>query len=171
MNHSDNLASADNQQERLAQWIVGFVDGEGTFSVSLIRNATTTLGYQVFPEFVITQGARSVHVLHDVRDYFGCGKVYENRRHDNHRESLYRYVVRSLGDLTTTIVPFFERHQLRTAKRSDFHHFCEVVQMMTERKHLDSASEPLIRSIMDKMNRRASILRDHTPESVSTDKI
>jgi hypothetical protein len=34
MNHSNNATSADNQQERLAYWIVGFVDGEGTFSVS-----------------------------------------------------------------------------------------------------------------------------------------
>jgi len=37
---SDNDTSRDNQQERLgtANWIVGFVDGEGCFSVSIFKN-------------------------------------------------------------------------------------------------------------------------------------
>ena len=52
--------SADNQQERLLKigWIVGFTDGEGCFSLSIFRNKTSKLGWQVFPEFVITQGKK-----------------------------------------------------------------------------------------------------------------
>ena len=36
---SDNPDGAENQQERLIQqgWVVGFVDGEGCFSVSFVR--------------------------------------------------------------------------------------------------------------------------------------
>src|SRR5574342_786116 len=73
----DNAIGADNQQERpgFEQWIVGFVDGEGCFSVPIFRNATTRLGWQVQPEFVVAQGARSVQVLHVLRQYFGCGRV------------------------------------------------------------------------------------------------
>ena len=54
--------SADNQQERLKTvgWIVGFVDGEGCFSVSIQRCRVVKLGWQVFPEFVVTQGAKSI---------------------------------------------------------------------------------------------------------------
>jgi hypothetical protein len=57
---SDNMLGADNQQERLRTvgWIVGFVDGEGCFSVT-IQKATTATGWQVFPEFVVTQGERA----------------------------------------------------------------------------------------------------------------
>src|SRR6059058_6284304 len=33
-------------------WIVGFVDGEGCFSVT-IQKTTTATGWQVFPEFVV----------------------------------------------------------------------------------------------------------------------
>ena len=53
---SDNMLGADNQQERLRTvgWIVGFVDGEGCFSVT-IQKATTATGWQVFPEFVATR--------------------------------------------------------------------------------------------------------------------
>jgi hypothetical protein len=36
---SDNLDGAENQQERLRQqgWVIGFVDGEGCFSIGLVR--------------------------------------------------------------------------------------------------------------------------------------
>ena len=159
MTHSDNSSSADNQQERLAFWIVGFVDGEGTFSVSLNRNSTTTTGYQVFPEFVVTQGAKSLAALQEIQEYFGCGKIYENRRYDNHRESMYRYVVRSFNDLTTVIIPFFQRFPLRTAKQKDFQKFCEVIELMKERKHINSDGVGTIRLIINQMNRRAKILR------------
>jgi hypothetical protein len=86
---SENQIRADNQQGRLdPQWIVGFVDGEGCFSVSIFKNLTSKSGYQVFPEFVVTQGAKSLNVLEELQNFFECGKVYENRRKDNHRENL-----------------------------------------------------------------------------------
>ena len=46
---SENASSADNQQERpnIEGWIVGFTDGEGCFSVSIVKNKSMTLGWQV----------------------------------------------------------------------------------------------------------------------------
>ena len=81
----------------LAGWIVGFVDGEGCFSVSKFKNPTTSSGYQLFPEFVVTQGAKNRKSLELLKKYFRCGNIYINRRHDNHQEHLYRYCVRSAG--------------------------------------------------------------------------
>jgi LAGLIDADG endonuclease len=54
---SHNPTGADNQQERpvAEQWVVGFVDGEGCFSISVVRNATCRLGWQVQHEFAVTQ--------------------------------------------------------------------------------------------------------------------
>ena len=62
---SKNGLSRDNQQERLKTigWIVGFVDGEGCFSVSVFKNKTTKNGWQIFPEFVVTQGEKSISTL------------------------------------------------------------------------------------------------------------
>jgi hypothetical protein len=63
--NSDNPIGADNQQERpgFEQWVVGFVDGEGCFSVPIFRNRTSRLGWQVQPEFSVVQGERSLQVL------------------------------------------------------------------------------------------------------------
>src|SRR5438105_3200209 len=101
MNGSDNVGSAENQQERLTTigWLVGFVDGEGCFSCPIVRNGTMTLGWQVQPAFTVVQGASSRDVLEEMVAFFGCGRVSVNRRHDNHREDLYRYNVSRFGDL------------------------------------------------------------------------
>jgi len=152
---SNNQTRADNQQGRLDPWwIVGFVDGEGCFSVSIFSNKTTKLGVQVFPEFVVTQGAKSLQVLENLQSFFGCGKIYENNRTDNHRENLYRYCVRSIDDITTAIVPFFETHPLMTAKNHDFVIFCQVLDMIRQKRHLSKNGVEEIRMLAANMNRR-----------------
>jgi LAGLIDADG endonuclease len=153
---SENPTGAGNQQERpeIEQWIVGFVDGEGCFSVPLFRNPCYRLGWQVQPSFAVVQGARSVIVLHDLKQYFGCGDVFINRRHDNHREDLYRYDVRALRDLSNRIIPFFEENPLRTAKVREFRKFAAVVRMMESKFHLTMDGMIQIAKIVETMNHR-----------------
>ncbi len=125
MTHSDNAESAANQQERLDPWwIVGFVDGEGCFSVSKFKNITCSSGYQTLFEFVITQGEKSRISLERIEKFFQCGHIYINRRHDNHRENILRYCVRRQEDLKKIIIPFFKKYPLVTAKRQQFEEFC-----------------------------------------------
>ncbi len=152
---SEKMLGADNQQERLETigWIVGFVDGEGCFSVT-IQKATTATGWQVFPEFVVTQGEKSLQVLHDFQNFFECGRIFINRRTDNHRKHLYRFCVRSIADLREKIIPFFQNHQLRTAKRLDFEKFVRVLELIVERKHLNFEGIMEIASIAQTMNRK-----------------
>jgi hypothetical protein len=167
---SDNVAGADNQQERLrvAGWITGFVDGEGCFAVPMHRNPTASVGWQVQPQFVVVQGASSVSALEVLRDYFGCGRINLNARRDNHRESLSRYVVRRFRDLDEIIVPFFRENPLRTSKRENFERFVEVLELMKQRRHLSVGGLLEIAAIVETMNQRKPsnvrrILRDHTP--------
>jgi hypothetical protein len=78
---SENPSGADDQQERLdiAQWVVGFVDGEGCFSISVVRNATCRLGWQVQHEFSVTQNEPSRPALELLRSFFGCGSIIVNQ--------------------------------------------------------------------------------------------
>src|SRR3989338_6125556 len=148
--------SAENQQERLRieQWILGFTDGEGCFSVSFIKNKTTKAGWQIFTEFVITQGAKSLPALEIIKNYFGCGNLFVNKRSDNHRESLYRYCIRSLDDLNKVILPFFKNNSLKTYKRNDFEIFSKIVEMMSKREHLQEKGRKKIAKLVEGMNRK-----------------
>ena len=109
------MQSADNQQERLISigWVIGFVDGEGCFSIGVVRQPHRInrrgyrTGYQLTHEFVVTQGARSVESLRGLKDFFGVGAVYRNTRYDNHREDLLTYNVNKRADLLRVVIPFF----------------------------------------------------------------
>ena len=153
---SKNVIGADNQQERLkiAYWITGFTDGEGCFSIAVIKNKTTKFGKQIFPEFVVTQGAKSLTALEKIKNFFGCGNIFINKRYDNHNENLYRYCVRSLGELNAKILPFFRKYPLQTYKQKDFLIFKRVVKTMIKKKHLTEKGRKEIISLINKMNRK-----------------
>jgi hypothetical protein len=167
---SDNVRDAENQQERLLYqgWVVGFVDGEGCFSCPIFRNEGLTNRWQVQPTFVVVQSASSRDVLEGMHRFFGCGHVNVNRRHDNHREDLSRWSVTRFADLRDIIVPFFQKHPLRTSKRDNFDKFVRVIELMDQRRHLTVPGIIEIAEIAETMNHRKPsevlrILRDHTP--------
>src|SRR5207253_2598402 len=89
-----------------------------------------TLKWQVRPSFDVVQGESSRDALEDLIQFFGCGKIYRNRRRDNHREDLLRYNVYRFQDLRTKIVPFFQENPLRTSKRTNFEKFVRIVELM-----------------------------------------
>ena len=128
------------------KWIVGFVDGEGCFHVSINRHQEMTTGSQVLPEFTIVQHQRDVKVLHAIKDYFGCGVVRKNH------EDRMSYRVRALEHLNQVIVPFFDKHPLVTEKKFNFFKFKEVLKKMAHGDHLKLEGIEEIRSIKETMN-------------------
>ena len=129
-----------------AQWVVGFVDGEGCFHVGINQNQEMKLGVQVLPEFTVVQHQVDVQVLHALKDYFGCGVVRKN-----HGTRLC-YRVRGQDNLLHKILPFFEKHQLKTRKRVDFAKFRKVVLLIQKEEHLDPDGLEKIRQIKATMN-------------------
>ena len=146
-------------------WIVGFTDGEGCFSISMFRNSTTKFGWQVFPEFVITQGKKSLPALEKFQAFFECGKIYENVRYDNHNEYLYRYCVRSLTDLREKIIPFFRKNTLYTAKQNDFEIFADIVERLHRKEHLSESGLRVIARKIEQMNRKKKSAFLESPET------
>jgi hypothetical protein len=153
---SENPSGAGNQQERpgIEQWVVGFVDGEGCFSISVVRNAGCRLGWQVQHEFSVTQAASSRPALDLLVEEFGCGYVIENPRKGNHHEDLLRFSVKRRSDLVATVIPFFEEHLLRTAKRFDFARFVAILRVMQDGGHLEEEGLRWIAQETEQRNRR-----------------
>lgn len=131
-----------------AQWIVGFVDGEGCFHIGINQNPEMRLGIQVLPEFTVVQHQVDEQVLYALKAYFGCGVV---RRNHGTRMS---YRVRGQENLRKKILPFFEKHPLKTRKRVDFAKFRRVVRWMEEGKHLTPEGLEKIRHVKNSMNQR-----------------
>jgi LAGLIDADG endonuclease len=118
----------------------------------------------------VAQSSSSAACLDELREFFGVGGVYVNRRSDNHRESMHYYSVHRRQDLLERIIPFFREHPLRSAKRLDFEKFASCVELMARGHHLKREGLAEIVEIMQTMNRRkprhelVRILRGHTPD-------
>ena len=130
-----------------AQWIAGFVDGEGCFHVGFARHDEMTTGVQVLPEFTVVQHERDAQVLYALKAYFGCGVVRKN-----HGDRL-AYRVRDRRCLTEVIAPFFMKHQLKTSKNVEFLKFRRVLLMMEAGRHLSPEGVEEIRRVTETMNR------------------
>ena len=130
-----------------AQWIVGFVDGEGCFHIGINKNAEMSIDYQVLPEFTVVQHQRDIQVLYALKAYFGCGVVRKN-----HGDRM-AYRVRSIKHLSEIIAPFFMEHSLKTKKNIDFRKFRDVLILMQSNKHLTLDGIEEIRSIKNQMNK------------------
>ena len=133
-----------------AQWIVGFVDGEGCFHVSVNAHPEMSVGYQVLPEFTVVQHERDIQILHALKAHFGCGVVRKN-----HGDRM-AYRVRGKEHLLQKVVPFFMAHPLKTKKHVDFLKFRDVLLLMEKDAHLDPDGVNEIRVIASQMNRGVS---------------
>ena len=132
-----------------AQWIVGFVDGEGCFYVKIHKNQEMKLGVQVLPELTVIQHEVDIKVLYGLKAYFGCGVVRKNH------ENRFVYRVRGHENLRLKILPFFEKHKLKTRKRVDFVKFRKIVLLMDKEEHLSLDGLEKIRKIKSTMNSKS----------------
>ena len=115
--------------ELAADWVVGFVDGEGCFHVSVNRHTQMTVGYQVLPEFVVVQHKRDVQVLHALKRFFGCGVV-----RSNHGDR-WCLRIRKLDGLRQ-VCEFFLKHPLKTKKQVELQKFRRIIHLMGQDRHL-----------------------------------
>ena len=126
-------------------WVVGFVDGEGCFHVSLNKHDEMTTGFQVLPEFVVVQHERDVQLLHSMKRFFRGGVV---RRNDGDR---YCLRIRKLS-LLVECCDFFNKYPLRSKKAADLATFRKVIQSMVDRKHLSKSGLIKIIDLASGMN-------------------
>ena len=143
---SETLRSISTGSKLEAQWVVGFVDGEGCFFVGINPHPEMKSGFQVLPEFTVVQHKRDVQLLFALKRFFGCGVVRQN--HDERMA----YRVRGVDHLRERIVPFFEKHPLKTKKHLDFLKFRRVLMMMERNEHLTPDGIDKIRKIAFQMN-------------------
>jgi hypothetical protein len=136
---SDNPSGAGNQQETHGRfldpnWVCGFVDGEGCFSVAVHTNprAGRSHGWQLQAVFQVYQHERDREILEQIQRVFGCGAIHRK----GPGSSVLTFAVWSVKDLLERVIPFFEEHPLLVKSR-DFELFVCIVRSMARREHLE----------------------------------
>ena len=115
-------------------YIVGLVDGEGSFTFRL--NTNPARRNRMEPRFYLKLRAEDKSLLEALRNFFGCGKVYIQKDSRPHHSLCFRFEVGNRSDLQKIVIPFFMKHPLRSqSKQRDFRAFREAMHIVFAGAH------------------------------------
>ena len=140
--HPSNLASANtnnittlslNQNKELFyQWLVGFTDGEGTFSIAY-HNGKWSL------TFKLSQHEYNKRLLYFIKSQLGVGHIHKE---PNTKMVSYRLTDRK--KLAEIIFPIFDKYSLLTSKYFNYLKFKEAYRILEEANFTKSKKDNLM---------------------------
>lgn len=109
-------------EELNPNWVTGFVDGEGCFTVVTTSLANNNLSFSIRTKFQIGLHIHEERIINKIKDYFqGIGVIYK----DIKNKKIY-YTVYARADITNVIIPHFEKYPLQSRKRISYEYWCRI---------------------------------------------
>ena len=94
-------------------FLTGFTDGEGCFTIIILRNNKIKVGWEVQLFFQIIIHTKDKALLEQVQSHFAAGTINKCETQST------RYRVSKIGDLAK-IIAHFDKFSLITKKRADY---------------------------------------------------
>jgi len=115
----------------IPEYITGYIDGEGCFTVTFNVRKKATLGWELRPSFSVSQNEDRRQVLDIIREYFGCGYI---RR--DYADKTVKFEIRDHFDLTNRVISHFDKFPLLSKKQKDLELFKKVCEIINQKNHL-----------------------------------
>ena len=132
-------------------YVAGFVDGEGSFSISIGKDVKYKRGVQVRAEFEIELRADDQKILERILVTIGCGRIYDCSydRYGWYPHSKYK--ITGAQDMIDYLFPFFDKYKLQAKKASVYTLFKEIVLIYRRKEHLTDKGYAKVVALRDKM--------------------
>ena len=164
---SENASGADNQQERLQEsydsmigyYLAGFVDGEGSFNVSLRKRADYRIGWQVVLSFNVSQ--RDITVLNILKDTLRCG-IIKTRKCDG----LHSYDVTKPKDIINRVIPYFDKFHFFSPRKQRNYEIFKIISYLSGKRPLDKKTLLEIVSLREILNQGKGRTRKYSINDV-----
>jgi hypothetical protein len=135
--------------DEIGFYLAGFVDGEGSFNVSIKKVHDRSLGWRVTACFNVSQ--REKQILELLQQTLGCGTIRSRW------DGVHYFEVNSYIDLVERVIPFFRRFVLRSPSKSEtLEVFAQICEMMCAGEHLSSDGIRKIVHLRSLMNNETS---------------
>ncbi len=134
-------------KRNIQEYVSGYVDGEGCFSISFSKREKFLVGWETKPSFSVSQNEDRAQTLFLIQKIFKCGFM----RRDFSDKTL-KYEVRSLEDLINHVIPHFKKYPLVSAKQKDFEFFEKVCLLMQKQLHKNKNGLSKIMNLAFQMN-------------------
>ena len=110
-------------------FITGFIDGEGSFNISISKNNTYKDGWRIKLTFSVGLHSKDKVLLECIQTYFKVGGVFKQGSQS------YQFRVQSTKDLAV-IINHFDKYPLITQKQGDFELFKQAFDIVKNKQHL-----------------------------------
>lgn len=135
----------DTSEIKNVYWLIGFVEGEGSFMVIIQESKSKKTTDNIGLRFVITQHSKDSVLFDNISNYLGCGKCYFSRNEVN-------LVVSTFSDINDKIISLFSKYPLLGTKKEDYLDFCKVAELIKSKDHLTKQGIENIKRIKSNMN-------------------
>ena len=115
----------------IEEYITGYIDGEGCFTVTFNQRIKARIGWELRPSFSVSQNEDRRQVLDLIQKYFGCGYI---RR--DYSDKTVKFEIRDHKKLIQKVIPHFEKFSFFSKKQKDFELFKEICFLIDQKKHL-----------------------------------
>ena len=133
------------------QYVAGFIDGEGSFSISIGKHKTLRRGFEVRPEFEIELRKDDQEILERILVTIGIGRIYDCSYERYGWYPHAKYKITSIWDLKEYLFPFLDKHPLQAKKRKSYLLFRKIVLMVCAKEHLSDEGFNKIVKLRDEL--------------------
>ena len=130
MSLEEMLALFKGKEKALRYYLAGFVDGEGSFSVAIIKHPMYKLGWMINPCFQVYQHEKHRNILELFRYVFKTGTIY--RKYGIH--PVLNFSIDSRRNIIEKVIPFFDKYPL-VVKGKTYQIFRSIIIAMERKEH------------------------------------
>lgn len=112
------MQSLNQNKEIFYEWLVGFTDGDGTFSISY-SNGKWSLGFK------LSQQEYNMRVLYYIKNQLGIGNINKESK-----SKMVNYIIRDRKKLALVIFPIYDNYPLLTSKYFSYLNFKEAYKIL-----------------------------------------
>lgn len=134
-------------------YVIGFIDGEGSFSVSINHHKTLKSGIEIKPEFEIELRADDREILERIAVTIGTGIIYDCSYERYGWYPHTKYKISSTKEMANKLFPFLDRYHLQAKKRQNYLVFKKIVGMMLKKQHLTGSGLKKIRVLREQIRK------------------
>ena len=129
-NHSKfiNRSNISSNKNNFYQWLIGFTDGDGSFTISSQKSKTGKLKWNLF--FKINQSNYNLRVLYYIKKELKYGTVQLETK-----TNMADFRIRDKNIINKVIFPIFDKYPLLTSKYYDYYKFKKAYEIL-ENKNL-----------------------------------
>jgi len=122
--------------EWFEQWLVGFTDGDGSFSV--LRQ-----GDKWSLTFKISQNIYNLRALHYIKKELGAGSIFVESKND-----MAHFRIRNLKVINEKIFPIFDKYPLLTTKYFNYNIFKETYRILDNKDFTKLEKSNLLENLL-----------------------